>query len=186
MGKVSFGNGAPILQKEYSIPPHMYDSAFKDYQKKFVYPTNYIITAVCAVLALLGIILVATGKSAVLILISVLCVAVIIGLWMYTGNVRKKFVQSVAQVRDERQTAQFFDEGIIITSIPKGSTSAEGVQTVVDFTKDEVKILDRRYYFIAYVVKSTFCIIPKKVFDASEETTLVKGFQKKLGKNYIK
>lgn len=184
MGKVGFGNNSPILQKEYSIPPHMYDSAFKDYQKKFVYPMNYIISAVCAVLAILGIVLVATGKSPVLIVISILCIAVIIGLWMYTNNVRKKFVQNIAQVRDERQTAQFFDEGIIVTNIPKGST--DGIQTVIDFTKDDVRILDKRYYFIAYVVKSTFCIIPKKVFDASEETTLAKSFEKKLGKNYVK
>jgi heme exporter protein D len=184
MGKVGFGNGSPILQKEYSIAPHMYDSAFQDYQKKFIYPLNYIITAVCAVLAILGIVLVATGKSAGLVVVSVLCIAVIVGLWMHTTSVRKKFVQNVAKFRDERQTAQFFDEGIIVTTIPKGST--EGEQTVIDFAKDDVKILDRRYYFIAYVVKSTFCIIPKKVFDATEETTLVKGFQKKLGKNYIK
>jgi uncharacterized membrane protein len=183
MEKANFGNSTPILQKEYSIPPHMYDSAFKDYQKKFVYPMNYIITAVCAVLAIVGIVLTAK-KSAVFIVLSLLCVGVIVGLWVYTTNVRKKFVKNIAQVKDERQTAQFFDEGIVVTHIPKGNT--QGVQTVIDFTKDDVKLLDRRYYFIAYVVKSTFCIIPKKVFDVSEETALAKLFQKKLGSNYVK
>jgi hypothetical protein len=120
----------------------------------------------------------------VFIVLSILLVAVTVGLWVYTTNVRKKFVKNIAQVKDERQTAQFFDEGIVITKIPKGNT--QGVKTVIDFTKDDVKLLDRRYYFIAYVVKSTFCIIPKKVFDVSEETALAKLFQKKLGSNYVK
>jgi hypothetical protein len=162
----------------------MYDSAFKDYQRKFVYPTNYIMTAVFAIVAILDIVLVATGKSPALVVVAVACVAAIVGVWLHTSGVRKKFVQNVAQVKNERQTAQFFDDGIVINAIPKGRT--EGVKTVIDFSKDDVKILDRRYYFIAYVVKSHFCIIPKKVFDASEETTLCKGFEKKLGKNYIK
>lgn len=184
MEKVGFGNGVPILQKEYSIAPHMYDSAFKDYQRKFVYPMNYILTAVFVIIAIVDIVLIATGKSPALIILAILSVVAIVGIWLHTANVRKKFVQNIAKVRDERQTARFFDDGIIITSIPKGRT--EGVKTVVDFNKDEVKLLDKRYYFIAYVVKSHFCIIPKKVFDASEETTLAKNFQKKLGKNYIK
>lgn len=184
MEKVSLGNGIPIVQKEYSIAPHMYDSAFKDYQRKFVYPMNYILTAVFVVIAIVDIVLIATGKSPALIVLAVLSIVAIVGIWLHTVNVRKKFVQNVARVKDERQTVQFFDNGIVITSIPKGHT--DGVKTVIDFDKDEVKILDKRYYFIAYVVKSHFCIIPKKVFDASEETTLAKGFQKKLGKNYIK
>ncbi|MCC8069473.1 MAG: hypothetical protein LIO71_06965 [Ruminococcus sp.] len=184
MEKVNFQNAKPILQKEYSIPPHMYDSAFKDYQRKFVYPTNYIISAVVAIIAIIDIVMVATGKSPALIVLAVLCVAVIVAVWLHTSSVRKKFVQNIAKVKDERQTAQFFDDGIIVTIIPKGSTNGE--QIVIDFSKDNVKLLDKNYYFIAYIVKSHFCIIPKKVFDAAEETTLSKTFQKKLGSNYIK
>lgn len=184
MEKVNFQNSAPILQKEYSIPPHMYDGAFKDYQRKFVYPINYIMSAVFAIIAIIDIVMVATGKSPALIVLAVICVAVIVAVWLHTSSVRKKFVQNIAQVRDERQTVQFFDDGIVVTVIPKGST--EGQQTVIDFSKDDVKLLDKRYYFIAYVVKSHFCIIPKKVFDATEETMLAKTFQKKLGNNYVK
>lgn len=184
MEKVSFQNNTPILQKEYSIPPHMYDSAFKDYQRKFIYPINYILTAILAVIAIAGIVMVATGKSAVFVVLSLICVAVIVGIWLNTSNVRKKFVQDVAKVKDERQTVQFFDEGIVVTIIPKNN--ATGEKTVIDFSKDDIKLLDKRYYFIVIIKKVTFRIIPKKVFDATEETMLAKLFQKKLGGNYIK
>lgn len=184
MEKVSFQNNTPILQKEYSIPPHMYDSAFKDYQRKFVYPTNYILTAVLVVIAIAGIVMVATGKSAIFVILSLVCIAVIVGIWLKTSNVRKKFVQNVAKVKDERQTVQFFDEGIVITIIPKNN--ATGEKTVIDFSKDDIKLLDKRYYFIVMIKNVTFRIIPKKVFDATEETMLAKLFQKKLGGNYIK
>lgn len=184
MEKVSFQNNTPILQKEYSIPPHMYDSAFKDYQRKFIYPINYILTAILAVIAIAGIVMVATGKSAVFVVLSLICVAVIVGIWLNTSNVRKNFVQDVAKVKDERQTVQFFDEGIVVTIIPKNN--ATGEKTVIDFSKDDIKLLDKRYYFIVMIKNVTFRIIPKKVFDATEETMLAKLFQKKLGGNYIK
>lgn len=182
--EVSFEKNAPILQKEYSIAPHMYDSSFKDWQRKFVFPKNYIMSAVFLVIAIVDIILVATGKSPALLILAVVCVAVIVAMWLNTNNVRKKFVQSMAKFKDERQTAKFYDDGIIINKIPKGSAESEKI--VIDFSKDEVKILDRRYYFIAYINKSNFNIIPKKVFDATEEATLAKCFQKKLANNYIK
>lgn len=184
MEKVKFGNGSPIVQKEYSIPPHMYDSAFKDFQRKFVYPRNYIMSAVFLIIAIIDIVMVATGKSPKLIIIALACIFVIFGMWIHTKRIRKNFVQSVAKVKDERQTSRFFEEGIVVTNIPKGST--DGQQFIIDFSKDEVKLIDKRYYFIVYVVKSHFFIIPKKVFDASEETMLVKCFQKKLGNNYVK
>lgn len=183
MEKVSFESGTPVIQKEYSIAPHMYDSSFKDYQRKFIFPINYIITAICAIIAIVGIIL-AVKKTMALIVLSLVFIVIAIIPWVNSTKVRKKFVQSMALVKDERLTAQFYDDGIIINKIPKGSTMAE--RNVIDFSKDEVKILDKRYYFIAYVNKSQFNIIPKKVFDATEETTLAKCFQKKLGNNYIK
>lgn len=184
MEKVSFQNNTPILQKEYSIPPHMYDSAFKDYQRKFVYPMNYILTAVLVIIAIAGIVMVATGKSVVFAILSLICVAVVVGIWLNTSNVRKKFVQNVAGVKDERQTVQFFDDGIVVTVIPKNSTKGE--ETIMDFSKDNIQLLDKRYYFIVIIKNVTFRIIPKKVFDATEETMLAKLFQKKLGGNYIK
>lgn len=183
--EVGFEKGTPILQKEYSIAPHMYDSSFKDWQRKFVFPKNYIMTAVFIVLAIVDIVLVAMGKFPIVaILVAVICIGVVVAMWLNTNKIRKKFVQNMARFRDERQTAQFFEDGIIIKKIPKGSTDSERV--VIDFSKDVVKMLDKRYYFIAYVNNSNFNIIPKKVFDATEEANLTKCFKSKLGSNYIK
>lgn len=182
--EISFEKGTPILQKEYAIAPHMYDSAFKDFQRKFVFPKNYIMSAVFIIIAIIDIVLVITGKSPALLIVALICIGVLVAMWINTNNVRKRFVQSMAKFKDERQTAQFFDDGIIIKKIPKGST--EGEKIAIDFSKDTVKLLDKRYYFIAYVNNSNFNIIPKKVFDATEENTLSNCFQKKLGSNYIK
>lgn len=183
--EVSFEKKTPILQKEYSIAPHMYDSSFKDWQRKFVFPKNYIMTAVFGILAIIDIILVVLGKfNPAVIILALICIGVIVAMWLNSNNVRKKFVQNMAKFKDERQTAQFFEDGIIIKKIPRGSTQGEKI--VIDFSSDSVKMLDKRYYFIAYVNNSNFNIIPKKVFDATEENTLAKCFQNKLGSNYIK
>lgn len=182
--EASFANGNPTLQKEYSIAPHMYDSAFKDWQRKFVYPKNYIMTGVFALLAVVDIILVVAGKFSPAVLVLVLvCIGVIVAMWNKTNSIRKKFVQNMAKFKDERQTVRFYEGGIIINKIPKGNANPEEI--VIDFSKNDVKLLDGRYYFIAYVDNNNFNIIPKKVFDAVEEGNLAKNFKSKLGANYI-
>lgn len=178
-----FASSETILQKEYTIAPHMYDSAFGDYQKKFFYPTNYAITGVLLVLAIVFVILGVT-KSAGLITLALICVVAIAFVWIKTINVRKKFVQNITnKVKDERQTAQFYEGGVMITVIPKGSTT--GQRTTIDYSSKNIKVLNKKYYFLVCIAKSEFRIIPKKVFDASEEATLIKCFQKQLGSNYI-
>ena len=45
-------NDKPILTKEYNIPLEMFANAFKDFQKKFVYPKNIAMTVVGGLIAI--------------------------------------------------------------------------------------------------------------------------------------
>ena len=59
------------------------------------------------------------------------------------------------------------------TDAPAGT-----VKTVIDFGLDNVKILEKQDYYIIYLVKRMFYVLPKNIFDEDEKKIITESFRK--------
>ncbi len=202
----------PVISRSYHIPLAMFDDAFRNFQKKHVFPVNILLTVV--LLAIAGVYIraaiVDNSKTLVYLLI-VACFAIILVRWYKTFRLRRAVHDALKEIESDTYTVSIFEDGLVIHTedeksvetaenperealpaesdaqqssdgngfqqiFPEESVQTETIQdTEITFGPD-VKIYDFPDYFMVYLVKQNFYVIPKKVFSADELETLKKLF----------
>ncbi|MBQ8904770.1 MAG: YcxB family protein [Ruminococcus sp.] len=122
------------LTREYAIPLDLFEKAFVAYQKKFVYPRNWVITLV--LLVVIGIYVHAALQdpenmlSYILIMMSA---AVIFITWFNVKKIRRNLMDSVRELEDDRYRLTITEEGFLLrTLLPEQPA-------VVEETEEEIK-----------------------------------------------
>ncbi|MCQ2417087.1 MAG: YcxB family protein [Oscillospiraceae bacterium] len=208
-------SGVPKIHKTYHIPLNMFDDAFLQFQKKFVYPTNIALSVILAAIAGVYIHAVIKDSSQTLAyLLIMVCIALILVRWYKTFKLRKAVHDALQDVEQDSYELKIWDAGIWIhiQDAPKIAETAENTveepaaetaespqeeqaengfnaifpeepaeteepipPTEIPFG-DGIRILEYPDYFIVYILKQNFYIIPKKDFDAAELEQMRKLF----------
>ena len=198
----------PLISREYGIPTSLYGTAFKVFQKKYVYPRNWIMTAVFAGVAVYYIYSASKDMENMLYwLLAAVCLALIASLWYNPHKLRKNLIKSVENISDDLYRIEIFDDRMTVEMImpetesdseKEEKTDDEGIdteffaqeenqneKTVINFGSN-VAVIEKQDFFLVYILKSVFYIIPKNAFSDDENETMRKHFEDKLGKNFIK
>ncbi len=203
-------NDKPILSKKYNIPKEMFSDAFRNFQKKYSYPKNIIMTAAFAFIAISYIIsLIRDPENSICMLIITVCIFLIAGIWINMLVIRKNLMNAVEGIQNDIYIAELFENGITISTFDMPDENTEekkddgqpdkpdssdeddffaekesesvnigGLKTVIDFSKENVTVLEKKDYFIIYLVKKTFYVLPKDKFTSDELVILRKSFEK--------
>ncbi len=194
-------NDKPTLTKEYNIPIEMFKNAFKDFQKKFVYPKNIIMTVVAILIAITYILsFIKDPSNSTCILIIIGCIFLISMTWLKPLMIRKNLLNSVEGIQDDRYIFELYDDKVGISTLdseseisaPKENIAKEDEEedffkepeedeipkTIIHLTMGGVKILEKKDYYIIYIVKHMFYIIPKEHFSTEEKEAVIKSFKK--------
>lgn len=198
----------PLISKEYGIPASLYGTAFKVFQKKYVYPRNWIMTAVFAGVAVYYIYSASKDmENMIYWLLAAVCLALIASLWYNPHKLRKNLIKSVDNIRDDLYRIQIFDDRMTVEMImPETESDSEkkektddsdGIdteffaqeenqneKTVINFGSN-VAVIEKQDFFLVYIIKSVFYIIPKNAFSSEEKQIMKNHFEEKLGKNFI-
>ena len=200
----------PTLSKNYSIPMDMFVNGFKDFQKKFVYPKNILMTTVFGLIAILYIFPLAKDpNNSICIMIIIVCLFMIGGIWLNPLIIRKNLLGSIKGIQDDRYIAELYSDRISIgTIIDESSENDEDTQeedssdistdndsndsffqeksqdpddkiarTVINFSTGNIRILEKSKYFIIYIIKKNFYVIPKEAFTPEEIEILKNSFK---------
>lgn len=199
-------NEKPLFSKEYSISLEMFGNAFTDFQKKFAYPKNILMT--CA-FTLIGIAyippFIRDPGNTVCVMIIIICAFLTAGIWLNTFMIRKNLMKSIEGIQGDLYSVEVYESSISICTRefstgetgepeetneekagaeddffaePEETASAGVVKTVIDFVNDDVKILEKKDYYIVYLVKRMFYVVPKNIFSADETKLLTESFKK--------
>lgn len=199
----------PLISREYGIPTSLYGTAFKVFQKKYVYPRNRIMTAVFAGVAVYYIYSASKDMENMLYwFLAAVCLALIASLWYNPHKLRKNLIKSVENISDDLYRIEIFDDKMTVEMIMPETESGtekeektdddEGIdteffaqeenqneKTVINFGSN-VAVIEKQDFFLVYILKSVFYIIPKNAFSDDENKTMAEHFEDKLGKNFIK
>ena len=194
-----------IEKKRYSISYEMFDNSYTVFQKKYVYPRAYIMCGLLVALAIANIINTILGgaKGSYMSYILVAACLALAAVNIYNPRkVKRNLMQSISGIENDVYTLEVFPDkltfGTVLDPIEQRDSEPEEYEKVFgdnepapeDIQKSEVyinsqlRVTERAEYFMVYIKRSMFYVIPKHALTEDEISKLALYFSTKLGKYF--
>ena len=182
--------GEPLVTFEYDLTLKENDDAFRIFQKKYVMKRSVIYTIIFLILAAFYLeSVIKTPNYTLGYGLLGVCIAIIFYVWYNPVKIRRKLIDALSDIKDDRYTCEIYDEYIKITTILPEEQEEDVIQsepTRLYFAVDEFEIVDSADMFIIYVKKQVIYILPKRCIDEIKIDYIDKIFSNRLGRSYTR
>jgi len=193
------------LEKEYTVPPELFEKAYRSYQKKFVYPKSYIFMGLF--LFLVADFVYAAIKqpdNTIVYLLIVICIAFAFREWHNPRFMRMRLVETVRDMGNVVYKIGIGDGFLDISTVDDGKDDEENSDNAEDEspeedtdetvpedqglpektrinTKADYKLLEYDEFFLLMQDKKIFYILPKEGF-SEDELEIVRKTNEEINK----
>lgn len=190
-----------LIKKRYSIPYELFGEAFTVFQKKFVFPKNRLLTGLLLLLAVGNILNIIFGKGDTIGYVLVLvCIALAFINWYNPRKLRRSLMESVKGIENDIYDLTIYPERIVIGTVLEPETEnkpeeyeevfgeipmKEDIADTEIFLHKNVKVIERKKFFMIYIKRSMFYVVPKEPLTNEEIEIMNLHFQKQMDKNFI-
>lgn len=190
-----------LVKKRYSIPYELFGEAFTVFQKKFVFPRNRIMSVLLLILAAGNVLNIMYGNGETIGYVLVLvCIALAFINWYNPRKLKRNLMESVKGIENDVYTLTIYPERIVIGTVlePEKEKEPEEYEEVFGeipmkediadteiYLNKNVKVIERKNFFMIYIKKSMFYVVPKETLTQEEIEIMNLHFQKQLDKNFI-
>ena len=190
-----------LVKKRYSIPYELFGEAFTVFQKKFVFPRNRIMSVLLLIFAAGNVLNIMYGNGETIGYVLVLvCIALAFINWYNPRKLKRNLMESVKGIENDVYTLTIYPERIVIGTVlePENEKEPEEYEEVFgeipikeDIADTEIylnkngKVIERKNFFMIYIKKSMFYVVPKETLTQEEIEIMNLHFQKQLDKNFI-
>lgn len=174
------------LEKRYTIPMNIFIEGYKTYQKKYVYPKNYIFIGIFTVLAANFVYGAAkTPDNLIAYLLIVICLAMAFREWYNPRKMRQRVTEMVKEMGEPVYKLTAGDDFIEFSTENAGyledGGDEYGEEELPEPTRfnagDELKIIEKQDYFLIIYGKSVFYIVPTDGM-TDQEKEFLRNFDK--------
>lgn len=190
-----------LVKKRYSIPYELFGEAFTVFQKKFVFPRNRIMSVLLLIFAAGNVLNIMYGNGETIGYVLVLvCIALAFINWYNPRKLKRNLMESVKGIENDVYTLTIYPERIVIGTVlePENEKEPEEYEEVFGeipikediadteiYLNKNVKVIERKNFFMIYIYKSMFYVVPKETLTQEEIEIMNLHFQKQLDKNFI-
>ena len=190
-----------LVKKRYSIPYELFGEAFTVFQKKFVFPRNRIMSVLLLIFAAGNVLNIMYGNGETIGYVLVLvCIALAFINWYNPRKLKRNLIESVKGIENDVYTLTIYPERIVIGTVlePENEKEPEEYEEVFGeipikediadteiYLNKNVKVIERKNFFMIYIKKSMFYVVPKETLTQEEIEIMNLHFQKQLDKNFI-
>ena len=190
-----------LVKKRYSIPYELFGEAFTVFQKKFVFPRNRVMSVLLLIFAAGNVLNIMYGNGETIGYVLVLvCIALAFINWYNPRKLKRNLMESVKGIENDVYTLTIYPERIVIGTVlePEKEKETEEYEEVFGeipmkediadteiYLNKNVKVIERKNFFMIYIKKSMFYVVPKETLTHEEIEIMNLHFQKQLDKNFI-
>ena len=190
-----------LVKKRYSIPYELFGEAFTVFQKKFVFPRNRVMSVLLLIFAAGNVLNIMYGNGETIGYVLVLvCIALAFINWYNPRKLKRNLMESVKGIETDVYTLTIYPERIVIGTVlePEKEKEPEEYEEVFGeipmkediadteiYLNKNVKVIERKNFFMIYIKKSMFYVVPKETLTQEEIEIMNLHFQKQLDKNFI-
>ena len=190
-----------LVKKRYSIPYELFGEAFTVFQKKFVFPRIRVMSVLLLIFAAGNVLNIMYGNGETIGYVLVLvCIALAFINWYNPRKLKRNLMESVKGIENDVYTLTIYPERIVIGTVlePEKEKEPEEYEEVFGeipmkediadteiYLNKNVKVIERKNFFMIYIKKSMFYVVPKETLTQEEIEIMNLHFQKQLDKNFI-
>lgn len=193
----------PMLEKEYRIPFSLFQDAFTAFQKRYVFPRTRIVMALLLIAAAIYSYFVVAGTDSqrpIYCMVVMVCLVCCAMQWYNPRKIRRNLMEGIREIEEDRYRLRVFADCLEIgTLLPPEELPSEEERaadalfddepqedftgTRIFYTKD-IPITEYRDFFLIYLKKQMFYVVPKGDLTDGEIHMLRQLFSEKLGKGF--
>ena len=186
----------PMLVVDYDVKNDEEDRAFRAYQKKFVYPHNWKVTAAFGVVAAAFIVSIFKYPNGYLnyVLLAV-CVMAVALTWYNSVRIRKYLVKALKNLEDDKYRFTLYESGFTIeTIVSEEEKKSEDYVPIKprrvhlgdnsDINNDTVEVIENEEMFIIILEKETFYVLCKRLMTDDQQKILRDKLTGELAEGY--
>ena len=186
----------PMLVIDYDVKNDEEDRAFRAYQKKFVYPHNWKVTAAFSVVAAAFIVSIIKYPGGYLnyVLLAISITAILLT-WYNSYRIRKYLVKALKNLEDDKYRFTLYESGFTIeTLVSEEEKQAEDYVPVKprrvhlgdnsDINNDTVEVIENDEMFIVILEKETFYVLCKRLMTEQQQQILRDKMTGELAEGY--
>ena len=186
----------PMLVVDYDVKNEEEDRAFRAYQKKFVYPHNWKVTAAFAVVAAAFIVSIIKYPGGYLnYVLLAICLVVIALTWYNSVRIRKYLVRALKELEDDRYRFTLYESGFMIeTIVSEEEKKSEDYVPIKprrvhlgdnsDKNNDTVEVIENDEMFIIIIEKETLYVLSKRLLSQQQQEVIRDKFTGELAEGY--
>ncbi|MBE6844379.1 MAG: YcxB family protein [Ruminococcus sp.] len=188
--------------KRYSVPFDMFEEAYTVFQKKYIYPRNAIMSILLLIVAIGNIVNIAIGNSGTLGYVLVLaCLALAAVNWFNPKKIKKNLLESIKGIENDFYTFDVYPDKMVVGTVLEpvdedrepeeyeevfGEVSkTEEIQKSEIYINSSLLVTERSRFFIIYIKKSMFYVIPKSIFTDEEISKFALYFVDRIGSKFV-
>lgn len=171
------------LEKEYTISYDLFRKAYREFQKKNVYPKSYLFMGLFLVIGVIYIAAAIEDPSSTLSYVLIfLCFALAFREWYNPRKMRRNIVDTVREMGELRYGLHIDDENVEFSTLPIDDVENSGddednepeelPEATVIPINGELSVQEYDEFFLLYQGKRNFYIIPKEGFTEYELETV--------------
>lgn len=173
------------LEKEYKIPYDVFKNAYTVFQKKSVYPKNYLFMGLFIVIAAVYIAAAVRDPSNKLAYVLIcVCLALAVREWYNPRKVKRTLLETIRteNLEDETYKIQIADDYIDISTLPRENVEniEEDLESDEEYEEEplpqasripingDLSIMEYDEFFLLHIQKKMFYVVPKEGFSDEE------------------
>ncbi len=193
-----------IESKRYSIPFEMFEKAYTLFQKKYVYPRNIVMIILLIALAIGNAVNIIVGRATGILsyILIMACLALAAINWYNPKKIKKNLMQSIRGIENDVYTLDVLPDKIVIGTVIEpiseneqtepeeyeevfGEVSKkEEIESSDIYINNTLRVTERKEFFMVYIKKSMFYVIPKSVFTEDEIRKFAMYFAERIDKYF--
>lgn len=190
--------------KRYSVPFEMFENAYTVFQKKYVYPRNYVMCIILVILAIANIVNIAVGNSGTIGYLLVFACLALAAVNVYNPKkIKRNLLVSIKGIENDVYTLDVYSDKMVVGTViePAEENSerqpeeyeevfgdiktAEDIQSSEIYINNSLRVTERSDFFIVYIKKTMFYIIPKNIFTDEEISRFAMYFVDRIGDKFV-
>lgn len=192
-----------IESKRYSIPLEMFEEAYDVFQKKHIYPGKYILSSLLVIVGIANLVNVVMHNGSFLgYMLVMICFALAVISIYNPKKIKKNLMASIRGIENDVYTLDIFYDKLVIGTVvdPVNDDEVqteeyeevfgkaeryEEIQKSNVYVNNTLRVTERKNFFLVYIKRSMFYIIPKNVFTDDEISRFAIYFLDRIGKYFV-
>lgn len=188
--------------KRYSVPFDMFEEAYTVFQKKYIYPRNMVMCILLLLVAVGNIVNIVIGNSGTLGYVLVFaCLALAAVNWYNPKKIKRNLLESIKGIENDVYTFDVYPDKMVVGTVldpveddrePEEYEEVFGevgkneeIQKSEIYVNNSLLVTERSRFFIIYIKKSMFYVIPKNIFTDEEISKFALYFVDRIGNKFV-